>query len=208
MRTIEIDDDVMTALKAEAEPFADTPNSVLRRVLGLHKASPTTVGAGKARSNADAEGPAEGNPARARAGTILPEEEYMLPLLEALRQHGGRAPAREVVEEVGQRLADRLTTLDKEIVRSGGVRWRNRVQFARLRLIDRGFLKKNSPRGLWEITKEGENYISKAGSKLVQRRANPRARIKYVDGLPVFDLPRPRELLTTARVKEIEAEEA
>jgi hypothetical protein len=203
MRTIEIDDDVMTALKAEAEPFADTPNSVLRRILNLRRASPTTVGA-TSKSNAD--GLTEGNAARARAGTILPEEEYMLPLLEVLRQLGGRAPAREVVEEVGQRLAGRLTTVDKEIVQSGGVRWRNRVQFARLRLIDRGFLKKNSPRGLWEITKEGENYIRKASPKLVQRRANPRARIKYVDGLPVLDLPRPRKLLTTARVKELEAE--
>jgi len=208
MRTvIEIDDDVMTALKARAEPFADTPNSVLRKILGLRKASPARMRAGKARPTAETEEPGEGNAARARAGTILPEGEYMLPLLEVLLQQGGRAAAQEVVEEVGQRLADRLTTLDKEIVQSGGVRWRNRVQFARLRLIDRGLLKKNSPRGLWEITKEGENYVSKVGSKLVQRRANPRARIKYVDGWPVFDLPKPRRLLTTERVKELEAEE-
>ena len=94
MRTIEIDDDVMTALKAEAEPFADTPNSVLRRILGLHKASPSRVGAEKARSQADTEGPSEGNRARARAGTILPEEEYMLPLLEVLQQQGAGASAR------------------------------------------------------------------------------------------------------------------
>ena len=203
MRTIEIDDDVMTALKAEAEPFADTPNSVLRRILGLHKASPAGVGA----ISRATEEPSESNPARARAGTILPEEEYTLPLLEVLQRHGGRVPAREVVEEVGQRLADQLTTLDKEIVQSGAARWRNRVQFARLRLIERGFLKKNSPRGLWEITKEGENYISKASPKLVEPPTRPRARIKYVNGLPVFDVPKPRKLLTTERVKELEAEE-
>jgi negative regulator of replication initiation len=206
MQTIEVDDDVMTALKAEAEPFADTPNSVLRRILGLHKASLATLGAGKTKSHSDTERSSEGNPARARAGTILPQEEYMLPLLEVLQQHGGRAPAREVVEEVGQRMADRLTTLDKEVVQSGEVRWRNRVQFARLRLVDRGLLKKNSPRGLWEITKEGENYF-RVNSKFVQPGSRPRARIKYVNGLPVFDLPKPKQLLTTERVKELEAEE-
>ena len=208
MQTIEIDDDVMTALKAEAEPFADTPNSVLRKILGLHNAPPATLGPGKASPLAATVGSSDRSPGRARAGTILPEEEYMLPLLEVLQQQGGRAPAREVIEEVGQRVADRLTTLDKEIVHSGGVRWRNRVQFARLRLIDRGFLKNNSPKGLWEITKHGENYISKASSEFVQRGTRPRARIKYVDGFPVFDLPKPKKLLTTERVKELEADES
>ena len=206
MQTIEIDDDVMTALKAEAEPFADTPNSVLRRILGLHNTPSATLGQKEAKP-LGSDGPSESSPGRARAGTILPEEEYMLPLLEVLQQHGGRAPAREVIEEVGQRVADRLTTLDKEIVHSGGVRWRNRVQFARLRLVDRGFLKKDSPKGVWEITKEGENYLSKASSKFVQRGTRSRARIKYVNGFPVFDLPKPKQLLTTQRVKEIEADE-
>jgi Mrr N-terminal domain len=207
MQIIEIDDEVMTALKAEAEPFADTPNSVLRRILGLHDVPPANSGPGEAKSPSDREEFSKRSAGRARAGTILPEEEYMLPLLEVLQQHGGRAPAREVIEEVGLRVADRLTTLDKEIVHSGGVRWRNRVQFARLRLIDRGFLKKASPKGLWEITQEGENYISKAGSKFAQRGARPRTRIKYVNGLPVFDLPKPKKLLTTERVKELEADE-
>ena len=33
--TIRIDDDVFDELKGHAEPFVDTPNSVLRRLLGL-----------------------------------------------------------------------------------------------------------------------------------------------------------------------------
>ena len=33
--TIRIDDDVFDALKKHAEPFVDTPNTVLRRILGL-----------------------------------------------------------------------------------------------------------------------------------------------------------------------------
>ncbi|WP_137233866.1 DUF4357 domain-containing protein [Streptomyces sp. BPSDS2] len=34
-RTIRVDDDVFAALQKRAEPFTDTPNSVLRRLLGL-----------------------------------------------------------------------------------------------------------------------------------------------------------------------------
>jgi len=32
---IQIDDDVFSVLKSNAEPFVDTPNSVLRRLLGM-----------------------------------------------------------------------------------------------------------------------------------------------------------------------------
>jgi hypothetical protein len=35
MNTIEVDNDVLNHLKQNAEPFNDTPNSVLRRLLGL-----------------------------------------------------------------------------------------------------------------------------------------------------------------------------
>ena len=48
--------------------------------------------------------------------------------------------------------------------------------------------------------------LSKAISELIQRATRPSARIKYVDGFPMLDLPRPRELLTTERVKELEEE--
>ena len=48
--------------------------------------------------------------------------------------------------------------------------------------------------------------LSKAVSELIQRGARPRARIKYVKGWPVLDLPRRKEPLTTERVKELEDE--
>jgi hypothetical protein len=163
LHTIEIDDDVMGVLEKKAQPFTDTPNSVLRRLLGLDS---ETHGGRKSltrerpprrnrRTHADKRDKGE----RAPTGTILPEEEYVAPLLQVLHDRGGRAPAREVIDEVGRMLADRLTTLDKEPVSSGGVRWQNRVQFARLRLLERGLLKRNSPRGVWEITGKGDEHV-------------------------------------------------
>ncbi|MGC2108679.1 MAG: DUF6364 family protein [Candidatus Korobacteraceae bacterium] len=46
--------------------------------------------------------------------------------------------------------------------------------------------------------------LSKAISELIQRGTRPRARIKYVDGWPVLDLPKRTEPLTSERVKELE----
>jgi hypothetical protein len=48
--------------------------------------------------------------------------------------------------------------------------------------------------------------LSKAISELIQQGVRRRARIKYVDGLPVFDLPTSRRRITTEFVKELEDE--
>jgi len=48
--------------------------------------------------------------------------------------------------------------------------------------------------------------LSKAISQLIQRATRPKARIKYVNGWPVLDLPKRGKPLTTERVKELEDE--
>lgn len=181
-QTIEIDDEVYDRLKEVAEPFVDTPNSVLRRLLHLDE----TQGNGQLPSVADAQ-PATSEPkprtrnkaapdrttskrtagkkkptARTRvpAGSILPEEEYEMPLLEALVDAGGSASSREIVEAVGEKLADRLTDIDRETLKSGGIRWENRIQFVRLKLIERGWMEKDCPRGTWAISDDGRKHVS------------------------------------------------
>ena len=49
--------------------------------------------------------------------------------------------------------------------------------------------------------------ISKAIAELILRGARKPARIRYVDGLPVFDLPKPKRPISSERVKQLEAEE-
>lgn len=143
--SIEVDDDVFEVIKKNAEPFVDTPNTVLRRLLRVDR---------------DAVRPATPQVTdiateRAAPGTLLPESEYELPILRFLEERGGRAPSREVVEAVGESLKDKLTDLDRGPLRSGDTRWENRVAFVRLRLVERGELAKGSPRGTWEITDMG-----------------------------------------------------
>lgn len=162
--TIRIDDDVFEALKGHAEPLVDTPNSVLRRLLGLRgeeSGAPTdearpepsrhaTGGRRRRRRRAKA------TSTRARAGSILSNEEYELPILQILGDKGGQAPTSEVLDALGERLDGRLTPADRETLDSGQVRWRNRAQFVRLRLVQRGDMVKDSPRGMWAITEQGE----------------------------------------------------
>jgi restriction system protein len=80
-------------------------------------------------------------------------------MLRYLDEHGGRAPSREVVEAVGATLADRLTARDRQQLKSGGIRWEKRAAFVRLRLVERGELATNSPRGTWEITDKGRERL-------------------------------------------------
>ncbi len=176
---IDVDNDVFGVLKAKAEPFVDTPNSVLRRLLGLDPAaaadvvaalvappvpakprssSVATKSAATAKSKPKPKSAAKKKaPKRARAarGTLLPEEHYEGPLLRALVNAGGQAPYRDVVNVVGSELKDQLMPADFETLDSGSVRWQSRLQFVRLRLIERGFLDRQTPRGIWGITDQG-----------------------------------------------------
>jgi hypothetical protein len=175
MPNIRVDREVYNFLKHRAEAFVDTPNSVLRRLLGLDAsnlpegdggfreevANGAPVGAG-AKEKRRARGPAQRSSGkkgrrvpRLAPGSPLPEDEYVAPLLTALAERGGIAPAREVIEEIGQRLGNRLSPVDVETLPSGVVRWRNRAQFVRLRLVEEGLLSKNAPRGVWALTDAG-----------------------------------------------------
>jgi hypothetical protein len=49
--------------------------------------------------------------------------------------------------------------------------------------------------------------LSKAIAELIVRGTRKAPRIKYVDGLPVFDLPKTRPPITSQQVKALEAEE-
>jgi hypothetical protein len=171
--TIEISDELYALLEREARPFVETtPEAVLRRLLEEYLDGARASGRVRQATDSEPEQrPADrrgrtrtaGRAKRARRGSLLPEQEYELPILRALEEAGGTAPSKLVTEAVGQALASRLTDLDKEPLRSGDIRWQNRVQFTRLRLVEEGFLKKDSPRGTWEISDKGRQRLSSEG---------------------------------------------
>jgi Mrr N-terminal domain len=151
VRSIDVDDQVWERLKQEAEPLVDDANSVLRRLLGLEGEGPAPD-----RRRAGAMGYR-----RAPLGSLVHRDAYELPILQELAARGGAGSAREVTEAVGEKVADLLTKRDLETLSSGSVRWVTRVQFTRLRLKERGLLRADSPRGVWELTDKGREAVER-----------------------------------------------
>lgn len=162
---IEIDDEVMAKIKEQAEPFVDSPNDSLRRHFGLR---PSKTSACAGRPTESPPSPTSATP-RAPSGELLPMEEYELPLLRAISQLGGSAPAYKVKEAVEPILADRLAAADRANLQSGDVRWENRLGFARLNAVRRGHLSANSRRGVWELTDAGIERLGQLEAELQEQ---------------------------------------
>lgn len=171
--TIRIDEDVYRALQTQAEPFIDTPNSVLRRMLSLgdpgsdvrdlNEQGDQVVAVEKSTPK-PARGTKKKKRTRAPSGTLLPQDAYEIPLLRSLEELGGGAAAGEVIERLGQHLNEKLKPNDREALGSGVIRWHNRAQFARYELVQRGEMKSDSPRGVWEISDQGRRRFESEGS--------------------------------------------
>ncbi len=97
----------------------------------------------------------EMKPPRARRDTLLHEQEYVFPVLKALKEAGGSAKARDVIRAVGQAVRDKLSANDRKQLGSGQPRWENRVQWVRQYMVWAGLLSSDSPKGTWEITEAG-----------------------------------------------------
>jgi hypothetical protein len=138
MRAIRIDDDVWVSLQKKARAFEDTPNSVLRRVLGIDRAN------GKRRGKV-----------RVARGTRTPQSAFRQPLLRVLYESGGSGKMSDVVDRVGDIMSTTLNEVDRQKLATGEIRWRNAVQWERNEMVNEGFLKKDSPRGVWELTAKG-----------------------------------------------------
>jgi Mrr N-terminal domain len=153
MTLIEISDDTNRRLLRLARSFNDSADDVIRRLLNQVE---------QLDDGTDTPPVARTSTRRAPPGSILSEGEYWLPLLATLEAAGGELPASDAIEGVGRRLRGRFNARDYESLDQGGVRWKNRVRFARLRLKERGLLDPRAPRGVWRITDEGRSYLASA----------------------------------------------
>jgi len=153
MPTIELSQQTFDRLKDLAEPLVDTPDTVIHKLLeayvvdGARVATPrlpkgASLGALKIVTR---------DRKRARKGEKTPIEEFYAPLVRVLKEAGGKLPANEAIERVGQLMAQSLNDVDRSRLPSGEVRWRNTVRWASQRLQKEGKLDKKNTWGVWKL---------------------------------------------------------
>ncbi len=98
---------------------------------------------------------------RLARGLRTPESAFVLPILGALQDLGGRASMNQVLGMVGNMMKDQLQDVDHLSLTSepGKPRWYNTAQWARNLMVSRGLLRNDSPRGTWEVTVDGMQYL-------------------------------------------------
>lgn len=171
---IGIDGDVLAGLTERARPFVDDPNAVLRRLLELDppESRGTTSTNGTAagtrpRSSSRRSGRAARSstkPPRAPKGSLTPEEAFEQPILTVLDEAGGSLPYREALTAVGERMEPILNEHDRFTDDKGVARWEKRVPFVRLRLVERGLLAGDAPRGIWQLTDQGRAALAETAA--------------------------------------------
>ena len=93
--------------------------------------------------------------------TPLPRRSYGLPILRALESFGGSGATHQVLNLVYQFMeeANELRAIDKSRRSDGQFYWDNRTQDMRRELISKGLMMADSPRGIWEISDAGREYL-------------------------------------------------
>ena len=152
MPTVRIDDEVFAGLKKLAEPLVDTPNSVIRRLLeanGTLKKKP-----------APAAKPALIEAALEKTPQSVYEENLLVVLHE---QFNGKGNKKDVTLAVIERMMKRglIPPSDLEFVATGETKAENKISWGRNLLKNRGLIRADAPRGVWELTAEGRAAAKK-----------------------------------------------
>ena len=149
MPTIRIDEEVWREIQKHAQPLVDSPNDVLRRMLGLD---------GKT-SMLHSVASVPKTPKAGEKTKATPDIAFRKPILEYLVKSGGRGNVYDTVEAVGHLMKPQLTPKDCEPLNSGPIRWQSAAKWERQHMVEEGLLKKGSPRGIWEVTEKGRQWL-------------------------------------------------
>src|SRR5690349_8141085 len=146
MPVIRISDETYARLKKHAQPFEDTPETVIAKALtALEMVGVDVSVAVSTASEQRSDAPK------------LPQREFRYPLLMLLLRSGGRAAAKDVRAMLGPIMAPKLLDGDYENVSTGDPRWWNAACWERSDLVKEGLMRDDSDRGIWEISEAGKS---------------------------------------------------
>ena len=152
MPTSRISDTSWQRLKAWAEPLEDTADSALVKVLDAAE-----LGRGIQQEKVAGHTPRSRGSKRPRPKT--PQDAFREPLLQVLYERGGTGRPKDLYLPMKQRMRDQLIADDFEHLESGGERWWKSVNWARFDLVQDGYLRHDSPRGVWALSEKGAALV-------------------------------------------------
>ena len=94
-----------------------------------------------------------------------PKDRYRPLILEILSELGGKAPSKVVERKVEERMQGHFRPDDLRPLDSGEIRWRKRLHWCRHYMVEDGLLRKDSPRGIWEMTDLGRQELQRFRAK-------------------------------------------
>jgi len=169
MPTIRIDDEVFAVLQKRAEAFVDSPNDVLRRDYGLngHAGSRVIPDVPDAPSSERRMPTPMGRKVRRiLRGEKTPQGAYVIPILRALVEAGGKGRTADIVDRVGEIMNGQLNDYDRKTLSAGEIRWRNTAMWCRNTMANKEnppLVNPSAPHGLWEITEDGREHLKSNG---------------------------------------------
>jgi hypothetical protein len=158
MPVVRLSDKTWERLQSHAVPLTDTPERVISRALDAldevgtrpkRKIAVPTIRTDRTLMTKTTESAQESR---------LPQKEFRIPIVESLDELGGRAMTRQVIKSVTSKLKTRLSDDDYQSHSSGGMKYENTLQWERNAMKNEGILKRNSPRGMWELSEKGLDY--------------------------------------------------
>lgn len=163
MPVIRISDATWKRMKRHATPLEDTPEDVVKRALDALEGAggqerPSAPPAlqpveGPSDPLADAGGDDAAGPAK------LPQRAFRFPLAQTLCELGGSGPTKDIRDALLRKMTPLLGPQDFAAVSSGDPRWWNAVCWERNAMVNEGLMRKDSPRGSWELTDQGVQLI-------------------------------------------------
>ena len=92
-------------------------------------------------------------------GERTPEDDFRIRILVVLERLGGVADTSMIQERLERKMRPFLRDVDYECLESGPVRWWCTASFAALQLRRDGYLRRDSPHGVWQLTRDGRAYL-------------------------------------------------
>jgi hypothetical protein len=158
MPVVRISEELFKEVQRHAEPLVDNFETALWKALRMRDESLADSSQSKTGLSTL---PRRRKRARSFAqGTLTPPRDFWKHVLGILIEKGGKAPRQEVHNIMKRRLDGRLMPGDIEVNRDGTLKWEKQVDYQRLAMANEGLLHKHSPRGIWEITDVGRQWIS------------------------------------------------